>query len=524
MASNVVPFRTGNAIFPDGVPRSQRAEAEQAARVAEAEKLRKKLLDRDHTNEIYGAAVATYAANLDDVMPTPDTVAWDNGGYQIYDDMAANVLHYASLRTGRIKVATALPLVWLPGQKGNPESEQARNEVASAWENVIADGGIDLDAACAAFERGFAPLENIFDEHTRGAAKGFIAIVSMIDRPLDWFGFDYRNRPVFKQRYYQRDPQAVDDYKVSFMRCGSLHTRYGKGYGPECYPAVFAIDAHMRGISRETERFGYMPIVVTYPKEWREDGHDYLQLRANIDRQWKNWLLLPGEVSKPEYDWPSAEAAYASANAIGAMRLKVIEKYEAWLAMRIQGSQYSSGNRAEGSYARDQVASSDRLWNAPSDARYIEAMLNRHFMRPMMLVNRPQTDPSLWPRAAIDASFGEDLRFLMELFDQAAKLKIPVATVTWSERFKIPLSEPGSGEPLIQAPQVAVPAQPADAAAQDSESVQFAEPDFIEIVLRNGKRVKISPDDLIYTENRGTVLGKLLQTGDVPTYRAVSRA
>jgi hypothetical protein len=504
-------------LFPNGVPVSDRAREEAKERQAEAERLRKLFLSSDYTNAIYGPE--PFGIDDDELMPTPNTVAFDNGGYGIFDLMGRNVSVYASLREGDIDVVLGLPLIWLPGQKGDPDSERACQQIESAWENID-ERDISMRAACRAFERGFAPLENVWDEHTRGAATGLISIVEMIDRPLDWFAFDYRNRPHFKRQDGFGKADVVQDYKVSFMRCGTLHSRWGSGYGEDAYPTVFAIDAHMKGLAREAERFGYMPIVITYPNTWRETGRDYQALKLNVSRQWKNYLLLPGEVDKVEYDYPTSDASYAAANATGATRLKIVAKYEAWLSLLIQGSQYSSGNQAEGSFARDAVASSDRLWKAPSKARCIEAMLNRNFVRPTMLVNNPTLEQSKWPRATLDAAFGEDVRLWMELFDQAARLKIPVSTVTWSERTKIPLAQPG--EPVLEAPQsnlIGAPTETSDdplAAA----AAQFSEPDRITITLADRREITVSPDQMIYTENRGMLRAKFLQNGDVPTFKA----
>jgi hypothetical protein len=501
-------------LFPNGVPITERTREEAKERQAEAERLRKLLLTPDYTTAIYGPE--PFGNNTDELMPTPDDVAFDNGGYGIYDQMARNVVEYASLVAGRIDIATGLPLVWLPGKKGDPDSERAREQIESAWENID-ERDISLRAACAALERGFAPLENVWDVHTRGAAAGLVSIVEMIDRPLDWFGFDYRNRPRFKRQNGFGDAEIVDDYKVTFMRCGSLHTRWGSGYGKTAYPAVYSIDAHMKGFARDAERAGYIPIVITYPNTWKEGSSQHQRLKYEVSRGWKNWLMLAGEVDQPKFETPTANGSGSLANMD---RMQAIQIYVTWLSHFIQGSQYSSGNQAEGSFARDAVASSDRLWKAPSDARCIEAMLNRGFVRPTMLVNNPMLEQSKWPRAAVDASFGDDLRLWMELFDQAARLKIPVSTVTWSERTKIPLAQPG--EPVLEAPQsdlIGAPAETSDdplAAA----AAQFSEPDRIVITLADGREITVSPDQMIYTENRGMLRAKFLQNGDVPTFKA----
>lgn len=504
-------------IFPNGIQQSDRAREEQAARVAESERLLTRVLSYDFTHEILGPEPPFGGVRDDEIMPTPDDVVLNNGGHEIYDLMGRNVPLYASLRDGRKDQALGLPMVWLPGVKGDRDSERARDQIEAAFENID-EIDISLRAACDAFERGWRPLENIWDVHARGAAAGLISIVAMIDRPNDWFGFDWRNRPRFKRSGNYRNPELIDDFKVSFMRCGSLHTRYGKGYGEDAYPHVYAIDAHMKAIARDAERFGYMPIVVTYPNTWTETSTNYVRLRTAISRQWKNFLLAPGDVDRPTYAWPSTDAAYAGANATGQVRMRAIEKSEAWLSSLIQGSQYSSGNQAEGSFARDQVASSDRLWKAPSDARCIEAMLNRCFVRPTMLVNNPLLEQSKWPRAAIDASFGEDLALMLQIFDQAAKLKIPISHVTWSERFNLPLAQPG--EAVLEAPATGILAPPVDdplAAAAE----QFAEPDVITIKV-GAREISMSPDQMVWTENRGMVRAKFLQTGDEPTFKAVA--
>lgn len=512
MPSNLV-------LFPNGVQQSDRARDEIKARVEESERLRVKLLDREHTSEIYGIEAITPNVNPDDLMPPPDEVEW-GGTPKIIDDMKRNVPFYGALQTGIADIMTSLPMVCLAGMKGDAESELAREEVWSAWENFD-ERKLALHAACGGYEAGFVGLENVWDVQTRGKSKGLIAITAMIDRPNGWFGFDYRMRPHFKRQFwnYGTDAPLVDDFKVSFLRHGSLHTRWGIGTAKYSYPAVWRIDNLMKMHMTQTERFGYMPVVVTYPSKWAGTSR-LATLRREIETQWKNVLMAPGDVEVPKYDWPSSNAAYAAANATGASIITSVSKLEYWLSMYLWGSQYSSPNQQEGSYARDQVADGARLYKAPYYAGGIEAMLNRHFVRPMMLVNRPTLDESKWPRFAIDTAFGSDLELMLRIMESGAKLKIPISTSTWSDTFKVPLALPG--EAVLEDPTPeAQPMPDANADGTDAEATaakQFSEGDHgaITVTTSDGRMVQYRPTQMVWTENRGTIMAKMLQAGDVP--------
>lgn len=496
------------------VPQSDAARA----RVEESQRLRELALDPQHADEIYDVGATFDSAKPDDLMPDPDTVEWANDDVSIYDDMARNVLRYGSLVRGRINVLLSLALSWLPGTKGDTESERVTEAVADAWSNFY-ERRIALECAAEGLERGYSPLENIWGVGTRGAARDLIAPVELINRPRQWFGFDRLGRPRFKRRgggLRGLENPLVPDLKVTFLRSGSLHTPYGRGYGQDCYPAVWTIDMLMQGFLAMSERFGFMPMIITYPNTWKDNGPERARLYANAAMQWKNVFMLPGEVDTPEFKMIT-EGAFAAAGAVGDAKLKAIAKLEEWLSMYIQGSMYSSGNQQQGSFARDAVADGARLYKAPGDAACIEAMLNRGFVRPIMLINFPTLEESKWPRCVIDSTAASDLDMLIKIMESGANLGVKIADVTWSEAFKIPLAKPGD---VVLTPAAApaiggqAPAnQPLDAAAKVSS---FAEQAVIRIRTADGGSVSFFADSNVYTENRGVIRASLLESGDIP--------
>lgn len=511
-------------VFPRdaAVPVSEAA----AARVAESEKVRTLLRDHEHTHEAYGPLAYNDIDKPAELMPTDDEVAntWGNGDFRIYDQMGRNVLEYRAFHDMRIDVVTGLPMVILPGKKGDPESEQAAEEMRSHWQN-FEERMIAMKAAGKFIERGFCGLENIYGESTRGESKGQISIVSMIDRPESWFAFDWMNRPYFKPSRYRNDPEAIAPYKVTFGRYGSLNKPYGLGIGQWDYPAVWTIDAIRKSHYAAVERWGYLPVIVTYPDNRNTWGVQRVaRLKASMMEQWKNVIVIPGEVDQVRIS-AMTDGAYASANAIGASRMTIVNSLIAAMASHINGMQYSSGNQQEGSFARDAVADSARLYKAPGDAACYEAMLNRGVVKPLMLANRPTMDETLWPRFSIDASFASDLDLMLRIMEAGVKMGAPIDTVTYSEVFKIPLAKLPleAGQQLLKAAAPVAQFQPpADPDADESDPIVEAERQFSEagsliaIKMRDGTVANFRPDQAVYTENRGPVKASMLETGDVP--------
>jgi hypothetical protein len=452
-------------------------------------------------------------------MTPPDEVRWGAGIQQIYDDMASNVLRYGGLTEGLYDIMTSLPMVWLPGMKGDTESEQAAEEMQAAWENID-ERGIAMRAWCVGFERGFSPVENVWGVVTRGVAEDFIAPVALINRPVSWFGFDYLHRPRFKPQYrtWAQDFEVVPDFKVSFLRCGSLHYPGGHGFGQDCYPSVFAIDAAMKGYMQLVERFGFMPVVVTYPNNWRQGGGQYASMKRNLQSQWKNVLMMPGEVDRPTYEAVGGDA-FNAANASAEGRLKFVQKLEDWLALRVWGTMPTSGNTQTGSFAREQVSDAARLYKAPSYAACIEATINRGFVRPCMLVNRPNLPETKWPRVAIDASFGSDLDMRLKVYEAAIKWNFKVAATSFAQDFKMQPAKPGDVllETPKAAPMIGAPEESANPEAA-TEPTMFGESGIITLHDSEGRTISMFADSLVYTENRGTIRAAQLQAGDVPRY------
>jgi hypothetical protein len=504
------PARDGNAAGVVRESDSARARMETAAR------LREVLLDDQHATEQYGWFGATESGNVkpEDLMTPPDEVRWGSDFDRIANDMESSVLRFGGLVEGLYDVVTSLPEVWLPGVKGDAESEEAAIELQEHWE-MNHERDIALRWWCRSFARGFSAVEPVWDVDE----TNYIYPAALFNRPRSWFGFDYLQRPRFKPEYrtWNQELDVVPEFKVAFARCGSLHTPYGHGFAEDCYPAVWTIDTIMKRDLAMVERYGYLPAVVKYPKKWRAGEARYRAMVAGVKAEWKNALFIPADVDDIDVD-VLTEGAYAAANAIGTANMQRVARLEEWLAMRIQGSAYSSSNQEQGSFARDQTADTARLWKAPTYASVIEATVNRGFVRPCMMVNRPNLPKKKWPHYAIDASFGEDLQLLLTIFEAGTKMKFPIAAATFAETFKIRQAQPGEAVLESAQPQQLLPAQTDQTPPEDaSRPVNFSEgTSIVTIYDRAGNAVNYFADSLVYTENRGVVRASLLQTDDIP--------
>lgn len=501
-------------LFPgsDGVvPQSDAAKQ----RIQDAAALKAKLLDRAHTTEIYGPMMDAPDVDPEDLMPNPDDLSARWGFHDIdaiCNDMAGNVLEYGGFVEGRLDVAMSLPLSWHVGVKGDEESEAARDEVEAAYDAIPERHTVER-AMCRAAERGFMGAENIFDLVEIERDKWYVSIVAMIDRPQRYFGFDRLHRPYLKPYGMRRDAQRIDDYKVTFSRQGSLHTRMGSGFAQRCYPTVFAIDALAKQHMAAVERWSWVPVVVEHPKNWPNIRRH--QELAVLRAQWKNVLLVPAEVDSPTYH-TLTDGAYANSNATGASRMLLINKMVSALAAFVRGSQLSSGNQAEGSFARDAVADGAQMWKAPTDAAAREAMWNRGLVEPLMLANRPTLARSKWPRCTVDSSFGEDLRLFMELCESGVKQGVAISSVTWSERTGIPLAQ--EGDPILEAATSPAPILPDGLAADEERDPvtdvvrRMSETASIRVELADGRYTYVPPSGLILTDH-GPVMAKHLEGG-----------
>ena len=495
------------------------------AKAEEAENLRARVLSPSHTSEIYD----TYeyespmsGVKRDDLMPTTDQAVklWSRGrGYEIFDDMGRNVLAYKAAITSRVDIAMHLPITFLPGVKGDKDSEFVAEMCANAWE-AIDDRHVAERAACASFERGFAGVELIWDEIQFGRARGLASIVEMIDRPNDWIGFDYNRRPHFKRAWPQNDAEEIMDTKMAFSRYGSLHTEWGRGDGQDCHPAVWGIDTLIKQNMEGAERAGWLPAVVRYNHQWKPGSPRVVTMKSEMLSKWKNVLFLPADIEDVDVK-VLTESAHATAGAINAARLEQIRMWESWIWMLLTGSQFSQGNQQEGSFARDLNADNVRMYKAPTFAASREAMINRGFVRPFVRVNFAALPAEKWPRCSIDASFGEDQRLRMDLIERAVKMGVEVAAVTVCEEFKIP---PATEEEIAEGKILrASSAPPADdpLAALDPVTAaarQMGEKDIIKISTAKGDAHFFS-NEAIYTENRGWVRASRVMQGD----RAVLR-
>ena len=118
---------------------------------------------------------------------------------------------------------------------------------------------------------------------------------------------------------------------------------------------------------------------------------------------------------------------------------------------------------------------------------------------------------------AIDASFGEDVRIMLSVFETATKLKFPIAATTFSERFKIPMAQPGDVVLEAQQAPAVLPAADPNAEPNAAQDVtEFGEQGIVTVYDGNGRAVNFFPDAAVYTENRGIVRASNLRTGDIP--------
>lgn len=502
-----------------------------AARMAESQRIRQLVSSQPYIHEIYGPG----SQDRDDsdsnkLMETPDEVArtWGNGRYEIYDEMGRNVLPYRTAWDSRIDVLTGLQMVVLPGEKGNKDSEAAAEEIDSHWTNID-ERMTAVKELMRMMELGFSVGENVWDVQARGKSKGQFGIVEIIPRPVSWFGFTPKGAPKFKDGRYLNDPAAVPDYKCTWGRYGSLHSRYGRGGGQDCYPTVWTIDRYLKNHHEAVERAGWIPVLVTYPDDkatWPQGRVD--ALIRHMKRQWKNVVCVPGEVAEVKVNELTGHA-YSNANATGAERMEVVTMLVSFLRMQVQGMENTSST-GTGSFAKETVVDNAKMYKAPGDAAALEAMLNRCFVRPIMLANRPALDESLWPRFAIDASFGEDIAQLLLVMEAGVKMGVKIETVTFCDRFKIKgadLENNPDAELLTiqQAPTIAIPGAPEPVEAPDPPADAIARVargfgehgGLIDFALDDGTHAYFDPGQPVYTENRGLVArAALCQSGDIP--------
>lgn len=504
-------------LFPNGIQASDAARA----RREQAAELKAKLLSATFTNEMYGpASVDEWSVKPTDLMENPDELS-SRWGYQDIDkvcgDMAGNVLPYGALVEGRKDVGMGLKLSWLPGIKGDAESEAARDAVQAAYEAIPERHTVEREL-CNMAERGFSAAENIFGQQSTGAAKGITTIVQMYNRPMSWYGFDRNHRPYFKRDGPSRlDPERVDDYKVTYGRQGSLHTRYGSGYAQRCYPTVFAIDKLMKQHMAAVERASWVPVIVLHPSTWSKERR--LIEHATLRRQWPNILLVPAEVDKVEIKIETG-GTYAASNATGTSRMEIISYLVTALAMFVRGSQSTSGSQT-GSFAKEQTLDNAQMWKAPTDAAAREAMWNRSLVEPTMLANFPAMDRAKWPRCSIEAGFGEDVAQFIDACERGVKMGVPISQVTYSERTGIPLADLTSGEPILeaaQAPSIA-PIMPDGLPADELEDPvtgivkRLSEPHSIRVQLADGSVAQLRPSQPVWIEGKGIMRATELTGG-----------
>lgn len=480
-------------IFPGGIPTSDATRA----RMEAAADIKAKLLDAQHTSEMYGPGIEIYEPPVESPMDNPDELStrWGNRDIdKVCDDMAGNVLPYGGFVEDRLDVAMSLELTWLPGIKGDAESEDARDEIQAAYE-AIPDRYTVERALMRCAERGFQGAENVFGVHSIGPAKGVVSIVEMYNRPMRYFGFDTKRAPWLLAHGRVLDASRIDEYKVTFSRQGSLHTNYGSGFAQRAYPSVFAVDTILRQHNAAVERWSWMPVIIRHPASWSpiRRAQEYSVLKA----QWKNILLVPGDVEEAT---PTimTEGAIANAASTGTARMELARFYVSALAQFVRGSQSTSGADT-GSNAKEVAVDTSRMWKAPQDAAARESMWNRGLVEPTMLANRPQMDRTKWPRASVDSSFGEDLALFIEACERGVKMGVPISWVTYSERTGIALAQ--DGEPLLEAAKVPsiAPVLP-DGLAADEEAdpitgavTRMSEPSNITVTLGNGKRLTVRP-------------------------------
>lgn len=495
-------------LFPTdaAVPMSDTAKARIAERAQNAPILRDALMSQFYTGEAYGPERDDYVDPAT-LMTPPAEVRWGpNFLDKTCEDMGRNVLEYRALCERAKDVGEHLPGEWVAGEPGDPESETAKDEVEIAW-NAIEELTTAMRGMGEVKEKGFRGGELIWDVLNRGPVRDYIAPIAIIPRPVKWFGFDYFGRPRFRRdasHKGDRDLPIVPDFKVLFSRMGDLHTPYGHGDAIDAYPTVFTIDENNKKMAKILERSGYLPMVVTYPQEWPDHGANVARLKAAVKSHWKNFIIVPGEVSKVEYRVEGAEAAYAGANATVAGILNANKALVESMAHFIVGTMQSSGNQQEGSYARELVASTDLMFKAPTYAGAREAMCNR-LVKMLMFVNRPTLEEHKWPRRVIDSSFGEDLRLFSELCESGVRMGVRIAAVTWSERTGIPIAA-NDEENVLDAPAATNPFTPELPAAAG-----FSEPT-VRIHTKHGI-AELPPDFPLMIEGRGPTRASQVRNG-----------
>lgn len=491
------------------VPSSARA-TENAAKQRAVQTMREQIMQSPFwMGEAYGVRIDSWQ-NPNDLMPAPADVDWGpNFLEKTCEDMRRNVPEWAALLDGATDLVEHLEMSFLPGVAGDAESEFATEACRLAWE-AYDERKVFTQIMGSVHELGFRGAENVYDVMTRGKMVDLIYPAEQIPRPIEYFGFNYAGRAVFKadaRRRGDRELPVVPEFKVCFARAGDLHTRYGRGLAEDGYPTVRIIDMNNKEMAKQAERWGYLPMAIKTP--WNRTDPRFIALHAEVSRHWRNFLIMPNavEADEPVFEVLGTEGNAAASNTIRAI-LEINRDLVTALSHLVQGSQNTSGTSQVGSLARDQNASSDRMFKAPSRAAVKEAMVNRGFIAPIIVLNFPTLDRAKWPRCSIDSSFGEDLSLKSDIIEQGVALGAEIEVVTWSEIFSVPVK---NAEGAILSPRANPIAAPID---PEQQAIQAFSEQQIEIITRDGQRAFVPPDWQFATE-RGAVRAGALQRNDV---------
>ncbi|MFN0186816.1 MAG: DUF935 domain-containing protein [Aquabacterium sp.] len=143
----------------------------------------------------------------------------------------------------------------------------------------------------------------------------------------------------------------------------------------------------------------------------------------------------------------------AAAQGTDAPFLSMVRMMDAVQSKAILGQTLTASEGEHGTQALGNVHNEVRMDIRNSDARQVEATLNRQLLWPMAALNVAGADPRRMPRLQLDTTEAEDLAAFAEHLPKlaASGLRIPVK---WTQD-KLRIPEPEGDEPVMQGPQAA---------------------------------------------------------------------
>lgn len=378
----------------------------------------------------------------------------------------------------RLYRALSLPLTWHPGDAANPDSVDLAEVLDELYARIPDRISVDL-MQLQCIPDGVAFTEVIYsavdvpivgrrrrqsrDTAVRASASSiearvetWQAPVNLIDREPGNFRFRPKGELLFIPGDGVRDPFIVDPRQIIVSRFGSAQ-EYGLGECSDIYIDGYKIDSLDKFGLDAVERSAQQFIAVTVPVDYNDDqiAQQTTWLRAN----YRNWVVIRGEVEKPETSFPSGMDL--AKTFLGPDQIARIRELKDSISRRIDGSTLSQGSG--GSYARDAVGDSVSWERAVVDGETRSAFWLK-WRDLVMLINAADLPRELWPYPQIDSRTTADVTAFIESAKAAQSMGQPISRAQMAEvaSLDIPADDDDTLKPRFVETAAGIPKQVGD--------------------------------------------------------------